>query len=184
MAGGIYPHPGIRINELSIEVKKTMKINFDYNSQSFPIDLMPTGKSYRATIGENTVDVEIIRAENGQLELLIDGSRVTAYVSSDNAKCWVTVSGRTFVLTKPAAGAKRSGGKHDHTGELTAPMPGQVRAVNVNEGDAVTKGQTLMVLEAMKMEIRIQSPMDGVVKSLAVKQGQTVERDQALITVE
>jgi len=115
--------------------------------------------------------------------LLVDGNRILAYVSSDNAKRWVTVNGQTFVLTK-SSGAKRSGGKHDHAGELTAQMPGQIRAVNVSEGDAVTKGQTLLVLEAMKMEIRIHAPQDGVVKKLFVKQGQTVEREQVLVTME
>jgi biotin carboxyl carrier protein len=63
-------------------------------------------------------------------------------------------------------------------------MPGQVRAVNVSEGDAVTKGQTLLVLEAMKMEIRIQAPRDGKIMKLFVKQGQTVEREQLLIEIE
>ena len=48
----------------------------------------------------------------------------------------------------------------------------------------MTKGQTLLVLEAMKMEIRIQAPMDGVVKKLLVKQGQTVEREQVLVEIE
>ena len=155
------------------------------------IDLTPIGKSYRATVGETlrqaqgkSVDVEIIHAEGGQLELLIDGKRVTAYVSSDNTKRWVTVNGQTFLLTKQS-GARKSGHGHHHAaGELTAPMPGQVRAVNVSEGEAVTKGQTLMVLEAMKMEIRIQAPMDGVVSSISVKVGQTVEREQILATME
>jgi biotin carboxyl carrier protein len=63
-------------------------------------------------------------------------------------------------------------------------MPGQVRALNVSEGDAVTKGQTLLVLEAMKMEIRVQAPRDGSVKKLFVKQGQTVEREQVLIEID
>jgi biotin carboxyl carrier protein len=62
-------------------------------------------------------------------------------------------------------------------------MPGQVRAVNVNEGDRVTKGQTLLLLEAMKMEIRIQSPQDGLVRKLFVQQGQTVEREQMLVEI-
>jgi biotin carboxyl carrier protein len=160
-----------------------MKFSFDYNSQSFPVDLTPTGKSYRATMGEKTVEVEIISVENGKLDLLIDGERVTAYVSSDNAKRWVTISGQTYLLTKQS-GSRQSGHGHHHAaGELTAPMPGQVRAVNVSEGDDVTKGQTLMVLEAMKMEIRIQSPSDGKVGELFVKQGQTVEREQILIKV-
>jgi len=160
-----------------------MKFSFEHNSHSFPIDLTPLGKGYRATIGDKTVEVEIIRVENGRLELLIDNQRVTAYVSSDGARRWVTVNGRTSLLTK-VSGTKRSGARHDHAGELTAPMPGQVRGVNVSEGDAVTKGQTLLLLEAMKMEIRIQAPRDGVVKKLFVKQGQTVEREQILAEIE
>ncbi len=156
-----------------------MKITFDNTT----IDLTPTGKSYRITIGERTVEVEILGTRDGGLNILIDGERVTAYVSSDNAKRWVTINGRTYLLTKQS-GSRKSGAKHDHSGELTAPMPGQVRAVNVSEGDAVTKGQTLMILEAMKMEIRIQSPGDGTVKKLFVKQGETVEREQMLIIVE
>ena len=164
-----------------------MKITFDHNPQSFTIDLMlnSSGKSYRATLGDKTVDVEIVRAdaERGRLELRIDDERVIAYVSSDNAKRWVTVNGQTFMLTK-SSGTKRSRAGQDHASELAAPMPGVVRGVNVGEGESVTKGQTLMVLEAMKMEIRIQAPFDGVVKSLAVKVGETVEREQILITLE
>ena len=162
-----------------------MKTTFDFNSQSFPIDLMPTGKSYRVTVGDKTVEVEIIRAdmEQGKLELLIDGERVMAYVSADGAKRWVTVSGQTIVLTK-ASGAKRRGTGHEHASELAAPMPGLVRSVSVVEEEAVKKGQTLLVLEAMKMEIRIQAPKAGTVKKLLVKQGQTVEREQILIELD
>lgn len=157
-----------------------MKTTFDQTV----VEITPTGKSYRATIGDKTVDVEIVRAKDGQLELLIDGERVMAYVSSDGAKRWVTVNGQTMVLTKPAAGTRKSSHGHHHAaGELTAPMPGQVRTVNVSEGEAVTKGQTLLLLEAMKMEIRIQSPNAGTVSRLFVKQGQTVEREQMLIEI-
>ena len=155
-----------------------MKITF--SSQT--LELTPTGKSYRATMGDKITNVEILDTQDEQLTLLIDGERITAYVSSDNAKRWVTINGRTYQLTKQS-NSRRSGAKHDHSGELTAPMPGQVRAVNVNEGDTVTKGQTLMLLEAMKMEIRIQAPMDGVVKKLVVEQGDTVEREQMLIEI-
>ena len=163
-----------------------MKFSFEQNSQTFSVDLTPSGsgKSYRATIGDKAVDIEIIHSENGKLDLLIDGKHVTAYVSFDNAKRWVTLNGQTFVLTKGSAGTRRSGGKQDHAGELTAPMPGQVRAVNVSGGDTVTKSQTLLVIEAMKMEIRIHASRDGKVKKLFVKQGQTVERDQVLIEIE
>jgi len=155
-----------------------MKSTFENTS----VDLTPSGKGYAATVGDKSVFVEVLRAENGKLDLFIDGQRVIAYVSSDGAKRWVTVNGQTLMLTQ-SSGAKRSGVRHDHVGELAAPMPGQVRAVNVKEGDIVTKGQTLLVLEAMKMEIRVQAPFDGMVKSVAVKIGQTVEREQILVEI-
>jgi 3-methylcrotonyl-CoA carboxylase alpha subunit len=164
-----------------------VKFSFEGNSQTFPIDVTPlgSGKSYRATIGEKTVDVEVLQAKDGKLDLLIDGKRVTAYVSSENAKRWVTVNGQTFVLTKSAAGARDRGrAHHPAAGELTAPMPGQVKVVNVREGELVVKGQTLLVVEAMKMEIRIQAPRAGKVMKLFVQQGQTVEREQMLIEIE
>lgn len=160
-----------------------MKLSFDFNSESVGVDLTPSGKSYRATIGEKTVDVEILQAKAGKLDLLVDGKRVTAYVSSDNATRWVTVNGQTFILTK-SSGAKRRGAGHDHASDLVAPMPGVVRSVNVGEGDAVSRGQTLLLLEAMKMEIRVQAPRAGVVKKLFVTQGQTVEREQMLVEIE
>lgn len=160
-----------------------MKFSFDHNSETISITFTPTGKSYRATIGEKTVDVEILRAIDRKLDLLIDGKRVTAYVSSENTKRWVTIQGQTFILTKSSGIRKSRHGGHHAAGELTAPMPGQVRAVNVSEGNAVTKGQTLLVLEAMKMEIRIHAPQEGTVKKLFVKKGQTVEREQILIEI-
>lgn len=163
-----------------------MKFSFEHNSESISIDLTPgaTGKAYRAAVEEKTLEVELLQAQDGKLDLLVDGKRVTAYVSSDSAKRWVTVNGQTFVLTKSSSDRRTGHGHHHAAGELTAPMPGQVRAINVNEGETVTKGQTLLVLEAMKMEIRIRALQNGIVKKLFVKQDQTVEREQVLIEVE
>jgi biotin carboxyl carrier protein len=60
-------------------------------------------------------------------------------------------------------------------------MPAQVRAVQVSEGDSVEAGQTLLLLEAMKMEIRVQAPHAGRVARLLARPGDTVERDQVLV---
>jgi len=161
-----------------------VKFSFDSDSETISIELTPSGRSYRAAIGDQTVNVEVVQAGGDRLDLRIDGKHVTAYVSSENARRWVTIDGQTFVLTKSSS-ARRRGLAGQHTaGELAAPMPGQVRAVSVSEGEAVTKGQTLLVLEAMKMEIRIHAPHDGAVRKLFVKQGQTVEREQILIEIE
>ena len=155
-----------------------MKTTFDTQT----IELNPSGENYVAVIDGKNVTVQIVRAANGRMDLLVDGQRVTAYVSSDMAKRWVTINGQTVMLTK-TSGAKQ-GVRHDHAGGLIAPMPGQIRSVAVSVGDAVKKGQTLLTMEAMKMEIRIQSLRDGVVKSISVAQGQTVEREQILVEVE
>ena len=66
---------------------------------------------------------------------------------------------------------------------VSAPMPGNILAVNVKPGDSVKKGQVLMVLEAMKMENEIVCPRDGAVVSVAVTKGASVESGAALCTI-
>jgi biotin carboxyl carrier protein len=161
-----------------------VKFSFEHRSQVIPVELTSSGKSYRLVIGDKTVHVEVLSANDGNVELLVDGKHITAYVSSDSARRWVTIQGHTFVLTKSSGARKGGHAGHHAAGELTAPMPGQVRLVNVREGESVSKGQTLMVLEAMKMEIRIHAPFDGRVTSIAAEVGQTVERDQMLLSIE
>ncbi len=67
--------------------------------------------------------------------------------------------------------------------QINAPMPGNILAVNVKEGDVVKKGQVLMVLEAMKMENEIMSGVDGTVTSVCVTKGATVETGAVLCTI-
>lgn len=64
---------------------------------------------------------------------------------------------------------------------IKAPMPGLVLSVLVAEGDEIKKGDSLLVLEAMKMENMIKSPTDGVIKKIAIKQGDKVEKNEVLV---
>ena len=66
---------------------------------------------------------------------------------------------------------------------VAAPMPGNILSVNVAAGDTVKKGQVLMVLEAMKMEIPVVAPEDGTVASIDVAVGDTVEAGAVLATL-
>ena len=166
-----------------------MKIQLDHNSQTYSLDLALTGKMVNLSLDGQTQAVEILRSGDGWLDFDIrlpasESARVSAFVSVDGPKYWVTINGQTFVLTKSATGAKRGGHAHHTAGELVAPMPGLVRAVQVAEGESVEKGQTLVVVEAMKMEIKVAAPQAGKVKSLKIKPGQTVERDQILVEIE
>ncbi len=64
---------------------------------------------------------------------------------------------------------------------IRAPMPGLILDIRVQEGDSIKTGDTLIVLEAMKMENIIKSPREAVIKSITVKKGQSVEKNQILI---
>ena len=160
-----------------------MKTFFEHGGETFTLDLIPLGEGYQVQFGEQTVQVRFARGADGQVTFIMDGRKVETHVSADGKRRWVSFGGQTWMLEK-SSGVARGGGGGIASGRLLAPMPGQVRAVNVAEGETVEQGQTLLVLEAMKMEIRIQSPMEGVVARLAVVEGQTVEREELLIEVD
>lgn len=77
-----------------------------------------------------------------------------------------------------AAAAPAAGGE-----KVTSPMPGTILSVNVAAGDAVKRGQVLMILEAMKMENEIMCPCDGAVASVSVTKGAAVESGTLLCTI-
>ncbi|KJS80646.1 biotin/lipoyl-containing protein, partial [Desulfosporosinus sp. BICA1-9] len=72
----------------------------------------------------------------------------------------------------------------DNKNEIGSPIPGTVVTLMVQEGDQVTQNQTLVVVEAMKMETRITSSISGIVRSVNIKEGQQVKAGELLIVVE
>jgi 3-methylcrotonyl-CoA carboxylase alpha subunit len=92
------------------------------------------------------------------------------------------MDGDTFRVTWPRAHVSTGGSTAD--GAILAPMPGKVIAVDVAAGEAVTKGQRLLVLEAMKMEHALTAPFDGTVTELDVSEGQQVQVEALLAKVE
>jgi len=68
--------------------------------------------------------------------------------------------------------------------KVVAPMPGLVLEISVIQGQSVTQGESLLILEAMKMENMIKSPVDGVIKSIDVSVGESISKSQVLITYE
>jgi hypothetical protein len=63
-----------------------VKVNLDHEVQSFAVDLTPGSKSYRSSIGENTVEPQILQAKDGLLDLPVDGRHVRICISSDNTE--------------------------------------------------------------------------------------------------
>ncbi len=69
------------------------------------------------------------------------------------------------------------------SGSVTAPMPGQITAILVREGDKVTAGQKLLVMEAMKLENKLPATKDGIVKQILVRDGDIVSQGQELLVI-
>lgn len=81
---------------------------------------------------------------------------------------------------KPAAPVSQGAAGSE---KILAPMPGNILDVKVKPGDKVTSGQTLCILEAMKMENEIQSPKDGVIATVSIAKGSTVGAGDVIITM-
>ncbi len=136
------------------------------------------GGVLRITIADRAYAVSAIHSPANELVLVVNGTRHTAYIASKGSTHYVAVAGDVFELKKPDARRVRRPHGEDN---LAAAMPGQVAKVLVGEGDTVQRGQPLIVLEAMKMEIKIAAPHDGRVTKVLVRQGQVVDRGQGLI---
>lgn len=165
-----------------------MEFRYEFNDQIYHLrlDPQPDG-SYRALIGDEQFLVEVQHNPDGMILLHIDGRPVQAYYANDGQQHLVAVKDnivRHYALQTATSIGGRGRAKAGSTGDITAQMPGQVIELLVREGDVVSHGQTLLVLEAMKMEIRVAAPMDGVVAALNVSQGITVERGQLLVKIE
>ena len=109
-----------------------------------------------------------------------DAAAKTAVIKVNNNNLYTTIAAKDqFDVLLEQLGLNSLNGTK--ISELKAPMPGMVLKVFVNEGTAVTKGDNLFVLKAMKMENIIKAPADAVVKSVKIKPGDKVEKNQILL---
>ena len=148
------------------------------------------GVSYRSrrdgtfamAIGEEERTVAAYSAEEGGADLEIDGRRVQFAVTGSGDRWFVHGADYDVELVElPRLPLPE---QYEIKGGLTAPMPGNVLATHVAEGDAVAEGQLLLVLEAMKMQHRITAPFDGSVKEVHVAEGQQVDNGALLVLLE
>lgn len=108
--------------------------------------------------------------------------RSTAWTVSNGDARWVFLDGRVFEFELLRPGRRRRAASHH--GTLTAPMPATVRRVNVSPGDRVERGATLIVLEAMKMELPVKAGSAAIVASINCREGELVQPGAALIELD
>lgn len=160
-----------------------MRDRFQSRDRIYEVSLERQGEAYRAVVDGQAFDLELIDSQSGVLTVRLNGRPAIIYFAPDGGSLWLSQGGCTYRLDKPSLRRASQTGETGSGQAVRSPMPAQVRAVQVDEGDLVEKGATLLLLEAMKMEIRVKSPAAGRVVRLHVANGQAVERDQILAEI-
>jgi biotin carboxyl carrier protein len=142
----------------------------EFNGRKFTITADElTDRKFLFKIDNMSSEVDIDR-KNDHLEVFLEGKEMSTvvepfYLAELRKKAGASVGGPSEMI-------------------ITAPMPGLVLNAEVKPGDVVEKGQTLVIIEAMKMENLIKSPYEGTVKKIFVDSGQAVDKNEKLVELE
>ncbi|MDX1991291.1 MAG: biotin/lipoyl-containing protein [bacterium] len=157
------------INDKKFEIEITNDGRLIVNGQPREFDFLHLDEALYSLIMQNQSHEVVVEQRDGEYEILLGGHLFAARVLDERAQLM----------------ASRRGGGFTETGEITirAPMPGLVVAIPVSEGDTVKAGQTVVILESMKMQNELKSPRDGTVQRISAEAGQTVEQKKILVTI-
>ena len=167
-----------------------MQLTVDVEGQRIPVSITDaTAGQIKGMMGENPFTVAFIQYDDKQLKIMLNGRTETVYCSvNDEQKTIVNFHGLNFTCyrTDQLNDTMDYACKemvNDKT-RLVSPMPGKVVKINVKEGDEVTEGTIMMVVEAMKMENNIVASGNAKVKKILVTENQMVDNKMQLIVLE
>lgn len=167
-----------------------MKFVATVDGKPTPVDVSSSSDGcYRLTIDGEVWEVDARLTAQGITSLLIGGVSYVADVTDREGACVVEVQGETYVIDVEEETRyiirTRGGAAGGHAGQvLKAPMPGRITQVSVRPGDQVNRGDTLLVIEAMKMQNELKAGAAGVVTDVRVEVGQAVNPGDVLVVVE
>lgn len=160
-----------------------LPLKLKYDDQQIQLQLSSVNNTFTVQLCDQTFCIEVIEKTVEQLTYVVDGIRRRVqyvldgdqlYLDRDNGN--VAIRNVTYAAPETADVAG--------DGKIRAPMDGAVINILVNKGDQVVKGQTLLVLEAMKIQQQIRSDVDGVVEDILGQQGQQVKKRQMLFSIQ
>ena len=118
-------------------------------------------------------------------EVLIDGRKTRVWAQKIKGILWFHYNGETRSYQPENQYASSSGGGASVTpGKISAPMPGKVMKVSVSEGESVSKGDVVVMMEAMKMEYSLEADISGSIKAVNCGAGDQVSLGQILVDIQ
>ena len=165
-----------------------MEFEFLVDGVTRTIGLENRGRTFVFRDGETVFEAEIRKVSANELLFRFGGRTARIYLTRDDGRTLVSVAGSEFIVVEAPPGRTTllKGDERTQEGSLriTAPMPGKVINLSVREGDEVKRNQTLLIVEAMKMENEIPSPVDGVITKIHAAVGDLVDSEEPLIEIE
>ena len=155
-------------------------LNFLAGEADHAVKVACIGGNWRLTIGDRSVIATAERRLDGRLAVVLDGRRFNVFASRLGESVVIRHDGETYRFHLPDT-MSADADDDDAGGRLVAPIPGQVTQVFAKPGTAVTRGQVLIVLEAMKTVFRLAAPADGVVAVVNCQPGDSVVEGQLLV---
>lgn len=127
-------------------------------------------------------EAAVTEIEHGVYRVEIDGRATIVYVAGRAGARWASWNGRVFLEARETKGRlSRSGSRQATSQTLSAPMPATVLKVLVSPGAVVRKGDSLVILEAMKMEWPLRAEGDATVTAVRCREGELVQPDDVLV---
>jgi len=161
-----------------------MKLTADLGAgMRHQVALVRNARGGRVDVDGRELDVVMEHRADGALVLYVDGQRHLVWVAQHGETACVHAFGRAWTVT--LCDPVRQGGAEAAEGDMClAPMPGTVVDVLVAVGDSVSAGQTLIVIESMKMQLNLDAARDGVVAEVPCAKGEVFDRDALLVRLE
>ncbi len=132
-------------------------------------------------------DVDFLNLGGSLFSVITENRSFEAVIDDDDDKIAVMMTGRLFeaqVLDERAQlMMQRRGAQTSGSGDVHAPMPGLIVEVAAEQGASVAQGDTLIILESMKMQNELKSPADGMVSAIHVEAGQAVDKNDLLVEI-
>lgn len=139
----------------------------------------------RLHLGEEDVELKIVSEREGEIVVERDGQRQRLLFARKGEDVWVHLDGETWKLRRTQKSRGDADGDDGATrAELSAPMTGKVTRLAVEAGAEVEEGETVVVVEAMKMEHALRAPFAGTVTALPAVEGNQVDQGEVLAIVE
>lgn len=159
-----------------------MFINYEHESHVYNVTVERRKDHYYIMYNNTEYTAEAAEIKPGQLKIKLGDRVIKCVITEGEKEKFVFVEGNVFKV-KPVqlTGGKKQKKKED--GGLSSPISGKVVSVKVKTGDAIKKGNVLMVIEAMKMEYLIRAPYDGKVKKVNFKEKDQIEIGQETVDV-